>query len=125
MTKKHTIEAKEMIELENWLKENENKTLSLSEYLEIFSKMTEEQRNYIIMAKIIPQNEIEEALEYYDGHRFPIQVDEIAFVIGLANKYSTDRITIIERIRQVRMINQLRKSTNNTKKRKKVTKTVV
>lgn len=119
MTKQNTIEAKEMIELENWLKENENKILTISECLKFFSTMNECQRNYLIMAKMIPQAEIEEALEYYDGHRFPIQVDETAFAINLANRYSTDRRTIIERIRQVRMINQLKKSTNNTKKRKK------
>jgi len=119
MTKQNNLEVEKMIELEIWLKENENRTLNLGEFITIISKMTEEQRNYIIMAKMMPKNEIEEAIEYYDGHRFPIQVDEIAYITSLANKYSTDRRAIIERIRQVRMINQLKKATNNTKKRKK------
>lgn len=119
MKNQNTIDAKEMIELENWLKENEDKTLTLREYLTMLSTMTEAQRNYIIMANMMPQNEIEEALEYYDGNRFPIQVDKSSFVTSLANKYSTDTATVIERFRQVRMINELKKLTNNSKKRKK------
>ena len=81
--------------------------------------MSEEQVKYLIMANTIPLEEIEQSLEYYDGHRFPIQVDELAFIINLSKKYSTDKNTILKRIRQVRMINEHKKMQNNTKKRKK------
>ena len=119
MEKEKILEAKDMMELETWLKENENKTINLGEFLKIFSKMTEEQRRYLIMAKMLPRDEIEEAIEYYDGHRFPIQVNQVAFIIDLSKRYSTDTNTILKRISQVRMINEHKKTQNNTKKRKK------
>ena len=119
MKKEITINANEMIELETWLKENEDTSKKLSEYLEIFSKMAEEQREYLLMAKMMPLEEIEASLEYYDGHRFPVQIDEVLFIDNLAKKYLVDRIAVIKRIKQVRMINSLKKSTNKTKKRKK------
>ena len=119
MKKDIFLNVKEMIEIEKWLKENKNKTKTLTEYLEIFFQMTEEQREYLIMAQMMPLEEIQESLEYYDGCKIPIKIDELLFVDNLANKYGIERKLIIKRIKQVRMINIQQKTQNNTKKRKK------
>lgn len=113
------LQPQEMIELENWLKQNKNKILNLSEWIETFSNLTEEKRNYLILAHLLPQKEIEEAIEYYDGHKFPIAIDELVFVNNLAKKYSVDKRMIIERFIQVRMIKQHQKNEIKVKKRKK------
>jgi hypothetical protein len=71
------------------------------------------------IAKKIPLQEINDALDYYDSHKFPVQIDELAFVNNLMRKYSTDRLTIIKRIRQVRMIKLAKKQEIKVKNRKK------
>ena len=119
MKNETNIEPKRMLELENWLKENKNKKLTLSECLNILSSMTEEEREYLIIAKNIPLQEIDEAIEYYDSHRFPVQIDELAFVNNLVRKYSTNRTTIIKRIQEARMIKQAKKQEIKVKNRKK------
>ena len=119
MKKENNIPSIRMLELEQWLKDNENKTLTLSEYLNILTSMTEEEREYLIIAKNIPLQEIDEAIEYYDSHKFPVQIDELAFVNNLMRKYSTDRLTIIKRIKQARMIKQAKKQEIKVKNRKK------
>ena len=119
MKKEINISSIRMLELEHWLKENENKILTLSEFLDTISSMTEEEIEYLTIAKKIPLQEINDALDYYDSHKFPVQIDELAFVNNLMRKYSTDRLTIIKRIRQVRMIKLAKKQEIKVKNRKK------
>ena len=59
---KRMLQVEDMIKLENWLKENENKTVIISKLNEIFSKFSEEERKNITMAKKMPQKEIEDAI---------------------------------------------------------------
>jgi len=119
MTKEMNIQAERMIYLENWLKINQYENMTLTEWINVFSNFSEEERDYIIIAKILPKEEIESAIRYYDGFNFPVVVNELTFINNLAKKYSIDKNTIIQRIRQVRMINLVEKNAINTKKRKK------
>ena len=119
MKKENILTVEEMIELESWLKENENNSLTVSKWIELFASLSEEKRNYLMMAKLLPQKDIEVAIEYIDCHRFPVIIDELGYVNTLANKYSVDKMMIIERIRQVRMIKNYQKIEIKTKKRKK------
>lgn len=119
MKKENKLKTEEMIELESWLKENENNSLTVSKWIELFASLSEEKRNYLMMAKLLPQKDIEVAIEYIDCRRFPVMVDEVGYIYDLAYKYSVEKKMIIERIKQVRMIKKHQKIEIKTKKRKK------
>ena len=119
MKKENKLKTEEMIELESWLKENENNSLTVSKWIELFAKLPEQKRNYIMMAKLLPREDLEVAIEYIDCHRFPVIIDELGYVNNLARKYTVDKMMIIERIKQVRMIKNHQKNEIKTKKRKK------
>lgn len=119
MDEVQNIQTERMIYLENWLKINQDENMTLEEWINIFREFSEEERNYLITAKILPIEEIEAAIKYYDGFNFPVVVDELTFINNLARKYSVDKNTIIKRIRQVRMINEIENSQIKPKKRKK------
>ena len=119
MTKRQELDIERMIYLENYIKENENNIMTFNEFIKTISNFTEEERTYIITAKLLPKTDFTEVIAYYDGQKFPIQVDEITFINNLSKKYSIDKNTVIKRIRQVRMINNFEKSSIKAKKRKK------
>ena len=119
MIKKEELDIERMIYLENYIKENENTIMTFNEFIKTISNFTEEERIYIITAKLLPKIDFTEVITYYDNQKFPIQVDELAFINDLSKKYSIDKNTIIKRIRQVRMINKFEKPLIKVKKRKK------
>ena len=122
MNKEKNLQPMEMIRLEEWLIDNKDKTLTLSEYIEIFSKMTEVERNYIMMAYLMPKKEIDAEIEFYDNQKIPILITREEFISKLSMKYSVDIMTIVKRIHQIRMVNDAKKTINNTKKIKKYQK---
>lgn len=123
MITKKELDIETMIYLEKYIKENANIHMTLSEFIKIIANFSEEERNYIIIARLLPKEEISKAINYYDGQNFPIKVDELSFINSLSNKYSVDKNTIIKRIYQVRIINKFEKNQNKNqlkvKKRKK------
>ena len=120
MQKENKINAKRYIELENWLLNNIQNNMSLEELIEILWNFSKEEREYIIMAKQMPKEEIEKSIEYYDSFKGLNRLDAIKFVNDLAQKYSTDRETIIKRIQQVRSIIRIEKLKNKQMKKIKI-----
>ena len=119
MKKEHRISTKEYIELEIWLENNVQNTMTLEELIEILWKFSKEEREYIVMAKKMPKKEIEQAIEYYDSYKGLKHLDEIKFVNDLAKKYLTDDQTIIKRIKQVRSMRHIEKLKNKHRKKTK------
>lgn len=120
--KEREIKREEYLELEEWLEENLQTTMTVEYLLEELTLFNQEQIRYIIMAFMIPKKEIEKELEFYDSIKSLNKPDEIFFVNKLASKYSTDKETIIERIKQVRILKEPQKKRINIKKRKKTQK---
>ena len=125
MKKKSTISIERCIELEKIVEEKDFKTIICDEYVDFITSFSGMERIYILNAIKMPREEIEEALAYYDSHKFPNNIDEVLFVDTLANKYKVDRDRIVERIRTIRRLKKVEKGKVKAKIRKKITKMVV
>lgn len=112
---RNTQEVEKFIELEQFLKDNILKTVTIKEGLDSLLKLNTIEKNYLILAYLLPKEEIEEAINLYDNTR--PRVDELLFVHSLSIKYNVDKNTIIKRIQQVRRI--MRYEENLSKKSKK------
>lgn len=127
MRSKIEIQSRRYIELEGYLKTIllEKKTIRELTLI-LFEKFDNlEDIEYLIDAYILPIEEINEELHYYDSQSILNKPDEIQFIQKLSDKYGVDRSKIIKRIKDIRRINNIKESDSKIKKKKKTKKTVV
>lgn len=100
-----SLEIYKKIDLENELKKliSEGKTREEAVSL-LINEDDLTDANYVIEAYLMPIDEITEEINKYDNS-YP-KLDELEFVNNLCKKYNVDKKAIIERIRNVRVINK-------------------
>lgn len=116
--KNKNLNVYEMIDLESYFIERNNQRVM--PMMEEMAGMSSEQRRYILLALMIPYDNLNKDLELYDNYGKLYPYDELKFINDLKLKYHTSELEIIERIKQVRKIkafNQLEKDILKKKKK--------
>lgn len=100
-----SLEIYKKMEVENEIKRLVSRGKTREEAVSLLIKEDDmKDANYIIEAYLMPIDEITEEINRYDNS-YP-RLDEIKFVNDLCNKYNVDKKAVVERIRNVRVINK-------------------
>jgi len=100
-----SLEIYKKMEVENEIKRLVSEGKTREEAVSLLIKEDDmKDANYIIEAYLMPIDEITEEINRYDNS-YP-RLDAVKFVNELCNKYNVDKKAVIERIRNVRVINK-------------------